>query len=349
LPKKVAAHIQSSEYLDGLVYEVMCRSTERSCCRAYGTLEIEHSVLHTQAGSVDEMYAYVGTFKHPVFSLRRDKLRPNTVDTIGEIGTNCGVRVLNACDLDYMRAASRMVKRVALIVGRMYGCTSILDIGTGKGGDAHKLPMFSKVQIVEPGEKDYREAMRRLTGKVGELRGYNAPLREVDNVRRHTDIVVAFFCMNLFEDADIERLVQLMGAAETQCVILLYVDEMPRAYKGKHTEVVHTGHHSYRVVRRRLRSTLTTDERVVDIHARALESGLVTFRDTRPFKRGRTHTIPMTNDERAVLENYRLTIYLREGTGPRIDNSMFTPARPEHSKCTLGFYKMHMYCIGEPR
>lgn len=335
--------ILSHNMIEGLIYEVHCISDNRlSCCSNVDIYNIVDKEVKSSIGTICSRYCSINDVHHPIVDLRKDKLRPNKMKTIEEISKNIGMYALNGCGLDYARAISSTVKTLGLILVRISGCKSILDIGSGKGGDIDKLNIFDNITMIEPYD-DFRILCERLKRYPPKYKALNIRLRDIGYYDNNYDAIHASFCMNLFEKEDIDSLKFLISnSANLKCIFIIYVDELPDNYNGKHIIINRTSNSSYNVMRSRYHdkhhniTKLNTSEVVVHIHKYIISHKFIPVINCKPFVK-----CPMTNDERALLSKYRLSIYANRDMDINIDKEMFIG---DNYDVTLGeFMKCFMY------
>lgn len=113
---------------------------------------------------------------------------------------------------------------------------TILDVGTGQGGDIYKWKRASRVYCVEPSEDATEEMIRRMGRDDAfreKVRVFNLPLRDldVDLVSDKIDIFTVFFCANLFEQDDWTKLKQVIKKrGSKKCRLLMIALTDPRSH-----------------------------------------------------------------------------------------------------------------------
>ena len=166
-----------------------------------GNRELENKIVETKF-EVD---------KFVPFRIRNDKFNPNKFsvamdnweDIIFPIDhKELILRIFNPEMVDYKSCVRNMKYKIFGLIPRR---SSVLDIGTGFGGDLNKYEEMkvSKVISIEPSEKNYDELLRRYgTGRAirnysFELIPFNTSMEEYEK-KIHYDVVVAMLSMNFF-------------------------------------------------------------------------------------------------------------------------------------------------------
>lgn len=188
-----------------------------------GTGVYEFEVLRTIE---DEMGL---KFDLRVLRFRDDKKKPNASKVI--INNIDGLELRDiwngyACIL--MRQYHNAVKRNML---KKYarGCT-ILDVGSGQGGDVSKWNNVKKVYCVEPSDKAVTELKRRLllAGMKKRVKVIHCPISNVDKVCKRVkriDVMTLFFTINLFLEQDLNALVEIVNEYQPRHIIGTFLDK----------------------------------------------------------------------------------------------------------------------------
>ena len=110
----------------------------------------------------------------------------------------------------FMRKYHNSVKKSLL--KRCKGKT-LIDIGTGHGGDITKWNCFEKVHSIDPSKKSYEEYKVRMGNNSLDRKYILESIKHYNNVKdelEYADTVAAFFCINLFSDEDMQGLSDLL-------------------------------------------------------------------------------------------------------------------------------------------
>jgi hypothetical protein len=132
-----------------------------------------------------------------------------------------------------MRKYHNVVKRYMLKSSNIKGAT-ILDIGTGQGGDVPKWRTARKVYCIEPDIESIREMQGRIAhlerhGVLDTVLVKNSMLRDVspDDIPEKISMFTAFFCMNQWYDGDweaLETIVKARGARGCKLLAIALTD-----------------------------------------------------------------------------------------------------------------------------
>lgn len=127
-------------------------------------------------GKVVEMYFDKDESSFKVYRVRYDRTRPNNDDTARSVWMDIvnpiAESTIRGVDMKLLRRYHNMYKRTALNRNFKHG-SSILDIGSGRGGDLSKWrdAKIKKVYAIEPNNENLEEFVRRY-----ESGGYNRSL-----------------------------------------------------------------------------------------------------------------------------------------------------------------------------
>lgn len=143
---------------------------------------------------------------------RADKPRPNSSKVVENNMSDACVtsRCLFGEKALMMRKLHNEEKR------KLYSCNKgdvIIDVGTGQGGDFAKWGEAAKVYSIDASHEQFfkriPEKSRKKVMTISErMRKYDAFSSKI-NLK--ADIVSMFFCLNLFEDADLEKLYEMIS------------------------------------------------------------------------------------------------------------------------------------------
>lgn len=98
----------------------------------------------------------------------------------------------------------------------------LLDIGTGQGGDINKWIKLEmpKVYCIEPDLSMIKESIKR--GNKNTI--INSPIKNCKSIMKkintRVEAISAFFCMNLFDNADMIGLFKLLSSMEEGCIFM---------------------------------------------------------------------------------------------------------------------------------
>jgi len=164
-----------------------------------------------------------------VLRFRDDKKKPNSSNVI--MNNIDGMELQGiwegyACVL--MRQYHNAVKRAML--RRLAKGSTILDVGSGQGGDVTKWKGANKVYCVEPSDNAVKELKRRLTeaGMKKKIRVIHCPISNVDKVYkrvRRVDVLTLFFTINLFTQRDLDALHEIIGKYQPRHIVGTFLDK----------------------------------------------------------------------------------------------------------------------------
>lgn len=189
----------------------------------------------------------------------------------------------------------------------------ILDIGTGQGGDVSKWDKARKVYCIEPSKVSILEMQRRYesTNTKVEIIAHNVHLRDLDIrcIDKRVDIFTAFFCMNLFQDADWESLSKLIKMrGSSKCRLLVIAMTNPKDHKGGCFSLAKGAHPFY--------SISIHGTRILGLQERAIDPSELTKRmngcGLKLMKRNILNEYDfMTKEERRLSAMYEMFAYKR--------------------------------------
>jgi len=186
---------------------------------------------------------------------RPDKPSPNSS---GVVRRNMSPDVLIMSVFDgrgalLMRKYHNILKRIVLknMVG-IRGST-LLDVGSGQGGDMMKWTDAKTVYCLEPSETARAEFVRRSKSlkKICDIRLLPYRTSESDkllrNVTRGVGIITLFFCLNLFEGPDFDGLFEVIRKrASNNCrVVGIYMEAISTDISNECFEIKHRDGHTY--------------------------------------------------------------------------------------------------------
>ena len=167
---------------------------------------------------------------------RHDKVFANSLAIVKKTLTNAVPgSIFTGVGCYLMRKYHNRVKKDAIWDAKDDKAT-ILDIGTGQGGDIYKWKRASRVYCVEPSEDATEEMIRRIGRDDAfreKVRVFNVPLRDldVDLISDKIDIFTMFFCANLFEQDDWTKLKQVIKKrGSRRCRLLMIALTDPRSH-----------------------------------------------------------------------------------------------------------------------
>ena len=120
---------------------------------------------------------------------------------------------------------------------------TLMDIGTGQGGDVMKWNRVSKVFCVEPAEECSTEVQRRKTeaGIKAEIIFMEDRLEDVDlnYIDDKIDIITAFFCMNQWSSKDWKMLAKIVKQkGSKRCRLLAIAMTAPKEHRSSNLKIV---------------------------------------------------------------------------------------------------------------
>ncbi len=160
---------------------------------------------------------------------RDDKKKPNSSKVIINNVDGLELRdIWNGYACILMRQYHNAVKRKML---KKYtrGCT-VLDVGSGQGGDVSKWGNAKKVYCVEPNDKAVTELKRRLStaGMKKQVKVIHCSISNVDKIRKRVkrvDVMTLFFTINLFQEQDLSALVEIVNEYQPKHIIGTFLDK----------------------------------------------------------------------------------------------------------------------------
>jgi hypothetical protein len=164
-----------------------------------------------------------------VLRFRDDKKKPNSSKVV--VNNIDGMELQDiwngrACVL--VRQYHNAVKRRML---RIYakGCT-ILDVGSGQGGDVSKWGDANRVYCVEPSGDAVKELKRRLTeaGMRKRVKVIHCPISNVEKVFKRVkrvDVLTLFFTINLFSQQDLDALNEIVDKYQPKHIMGTFLDK----------------------------------------------------------------------------------------------------------------------------
>jgi hypothetical protein len=164
-----------------------------------------------------------------VLRFRDDKKKPNATNVILNNIQGLELRnVWNGIGCVLMRQYHNSFKRKMLKTFAK-GCT-ILDIGTGQGGDISKWRNAKKVYCVEPSDDAVLEFKKRLseTNMEKRVRILHCGISDVKKITKRVkraDVITLFFTINLFSQADLDALTRIVDVYQPRHVIGAFLDK----------------------------------------------------------------------------------------------------------------------------
>ncbi|KAG0081446.1 hypothetical protein BGZ90_008252 [Linnemannia elongata] len=163
-----------------------------------------------------------------VLRFRDDKKKPNSSNVIMNNIDGMelqGIWEGHTCIL--MRQYHNAVKREML--GKFAKGSTILDVGSGQGGDVTKWRNANKVYCVEPSDNAMKELKRRLTevGMKKKVNVIHCPLSDVEKVHKRVervDVLTLFFTINLFSQQDLDALHEIVDKYQPRHIIGTFLD-----------------------------------------------------------------------------------------------------------------------------
>ena len=158
---------------------------------------------------------------------RPDKPQANSLEIVNKNMKQSGIGTIFTGIGSYMmRKYHNRVKREMLKSSNIAQAT-ILDIGTGQGGDITKWMTSKKVYCVEPDAEAIREMdirMQNITSSPNILAN-NIYLRDIDisEIKDKIDVFVAFFCMNQWNKDDwdaLKRVINTRGSKKCRLIAI---------------------------------------------------------------------------------------------------------------------------------
>lgn len=160
---------------------------------------------------------------------RDDKKKPNSSQVIMNNVDGLELRdIWNGYACILMRQYHNAIKR-KMLKKYAQGCT-ILDIGSGQGGDVSKWGDVRKVYCVEPSDKAVIELKKRLSiaGMKKQVKVIHCPISNTNKVRKHVkkiDVMTLFFTINLFLEQDLKALVEIVDYYQPKHIIGAFLDK----------------------------------------------------------------------------------------------------------------------------
>lgn len=106
---------------------------------------------------------------------------------------------------------------------RIPNSATILDIGSGRGGDISKWKKLRKVYALEPSKRANKEFRRRLQDNPGNIQLINKKLRYLEDIEK-LDAITIFFVANLLRKKDMDKLEELL--VRDRCKLsMIFMDE----------------------------------------------------------------------------------------------------------------------------
>lgn len=163
-----------------------------------------------------------------VLRFRDDKKKPNSSNVIMNNIDGMelqGIWEGHACIL--MRQYHNAVKRAML--RKFAKGSTILDIGSGQGGDVTKWMDVSKVYCVEPSGDAAKELKRRLmeAGMKKRVKVIHCPISNVGKVCKRVekvDMLTLFFTINLFTQQDLDALHEIVDEYQPIHIMGTFLD-----------------------------------------------------------------------------------------------------------------------------
>ncbi len=120
---------------------------------------------------------------------------------------------------------------------------TLLDIGTGQGGDVTKWSRVSRIFCVEPTEDCGREVQRRQkkAGIKTKITFIEYRLEDIDTdyIDEKVDIITAFFCMNQWSSNDWRMLKDVVTQkGSKRCRLLAIAMTGPKKHKSSNLQIV---------------------------------------------------------------------------------------------------------------
>jgi hypothetical protein len=188
-----------------------------------GTGVYEFEILET----IEDEMEY--KFDLRVLRFRDDKKKPNSSKVIINNVDGLELRdIWNGHACIFMRQYHNAVKR-KMLKTYAHGLT-ILDIGSGQGGDVSKWGNARKVYCVEPSDKAVMELKQRLcvAGMEKHVKVIHCPVSNVDKIRKRVkriDVMTLFFTINLFQQKDLNALVEIVNEYQPKHIIGTFLDK----------------------------------------------------------------------------------------------------------------------------
>ena len=139
--------------------------------------------------------------------------------------------------------------------------STVLDIGSGQGGDVGKWKHAKHVYCVEPSVDSTEELLARIEDDT-KITVFNVPLRDLDTnaIKSKIDVFTAFFCTNLFESADWDALTTLIDQKGSRhCRFLAIALTNPRKHDDRCFSITMRGLNEYNITLHETRITNVTE------------------------------------------------------------------------------------------
>jgi hypothetical protein len=168
---------------------------------------------------------------------RDDKKKPNGQKVIISNMEGFKLRdVWNGLSCKFMRKYHNQVKKDLLRVCR-HGQT-ILDIGTGQGGDLSKWKRAGKVYCVEPNKDAILEFKQRLEEtdhcSIKIIPCRVSDVETIQNKVKKVDVMTIFFSINLFTKEDLDGLVRLVSIYKPKHIVGTYMNKTSMKYVNRY-------------------------------------------------------------------------------------------------------------------
>lgn len=164
-----------------------------------------------------------------VLRFRDDKKKPNSSKVIVNNVDGLLLRdIWNGYACVLMRQYHNTIKR-RMLATYAKGCT-VLDIGSGQGGDVSKWGSVRKVYCVEPSDNAVIELKRRLSvaGMRKQVAVIHCPISNVKKIRKRVkrvDVMTLFFTINLFLQQDLDALNEIVSEYKPRHIIGIFLDK----------------------------------------------------------------------------------------------------------------------------
>jgi ubiquinone/menaquinone biosynthesis C-methylase UbiE len=182
---------------------------------------------------------------------RDDKKRPNATSVITNNMDGFELRdIWNGYGCILMRRYHNAVKRKMLALAK--GCT-VLDVGSGQGGDVSKWRDARKVYCVEPSDQAVMELKGRLSeaGMKKKVKVIHCPISNVKKIRKRVDridVMTLFFTINLFTQEDLDALMEIVEIYKPTHIVGTFLDKaLVRYGETLCYKITPKGRHKYRI------------------------------------------------------------------------------------------------------
>jgi len=165
-----------------------------------------------------------------------------------------------------MRKYHNTVKLTMLKYANLTNST-LVDIGTGQGGDYNKWSKVKNIYCIEPSQIAITEFTKRIKTNDTRIKILNKPIKDIniDDIPSKVNIFTAFFCTNLFTEDDWNKFIELIkNKSSPKCRISIIALTNPIASNNNVFKLKMTDTNTYNISLHETR-IIDINESVVDI------------------------------------------------------------------------------------